>query len=78
MEENQRKLNLSPDQINQLPNKEKRQYQTKFMLTEILNSHNVKRLTKSPWAALESASQVQDFMKVGYTAHKKKVIELQH
>jgi len=45
------------------------------MLTEILNSHNVTRLTKSPWAALESASQVKNFMKVGYTSRIKQVDE---
>lgn len=77
-EEKTKRLNLTNEQINQLPTKEKRQYQTKFMLTEILNSHNVKRLTTSPWAALENASQVQSFMKVGYTSEKRKMVELQN
>ena len=47
------------------------------MLTEILNSHNVKRLTTSPWAALESASQVQSFMKVGHASRRKQVADVQ-
>jgi len=46
------------------------------MLTEILNSHNVKRLTKSPWAALESASKVQNFMKVGYVSEKMEMAKM--